>query len=69
MSTIVLDTSAYKARTGRVPPKKGPVKASFVVGTRTILTEGFCFAEAVNNAKRYARADGVFTITLDSVHQ
>lgn len=67
MATIILDTSSYKARTGRVPPKKGAVKASFQVGPQLALVEGATFAAAVNEAKKTARSLGVTTIVLDSV--
>lgn len=69
MSSIILDTSGYKARTGRVPPKKGAVSARFIVDGSPVNVEADSFAAAVNAAKRFAREAKVHTVTLESVKQ
>lgn len=66
--TIIVDESKYHARTNRVPPKSGPVQASFWIGGTLITTQGFSYEHAVNNVKRlYARPVGARIIVLEDV--
>lgn len=67
MPTIILDVAAYQRRSGTIPPKKGPVEASFVVADTIYTFKAFSFDIAVEYAKQRAREHGVYTITLQNV--
>lgn len=68
MATIIVDQSKYHARTHRVPPKRGLVCASFLVGDTVRELSGFTYEDAINEVKRlYARPAGLRLITLEDV--
>jgi hypothetical protein len=68
-NTIIVDQSKYAARTNRIPPKKGPVTASFMVGDTLREVSANSYETAINEVKRlYARPIGVRSIILEDVH-
>lgn len=65
MASVVVDLSKYQAENHTKPPAKGSY--TFQIGTRTVLFSDTNLRAAVNQARRAASADGIFTVTLLAV--